>query len=329
MLNKDITTFLRNEAKLYEAAVIKALRGKLLQNGMYASVAQKGDDRDVMRIVLGLVGAENTGVRAHAKKNIELVSTQGGKNLSLSKLRQEIINNLDKTIDENGTIDQRKFGVYMEQVGFDYAEEVLKRLFNRRTFSFKESGDQSGQDMNYDWSVRFRTYNNINGLTEEEKKKLQSGIRFEHKNTLNNFHIGNGTLDKDYVERWINNKGGFLNEELSLQELTVMYILLAKFSNNYPIFFSVKDQNFLFSSDILDNPNLLYLKDFQPSGVDIEREAKQMYLDSLNIIDEDEMEIYISSLKKNKALYNEFEKDVIEHSLMNKMVKGSLWYGKK
>lgn len=329
MLNKDITIFLRNEAKLYEAAVIKALRGKLLQNGTYASVAQKGSDREVMEIVLGLVGAENTGARIQAKKNIELVSTEGGKDLPLSKLRQQIVNNLDKTIDENGAIDQRKFGVYMEQIGFNYAEEVLKKLFNRRTFSFKESGDQFGQDMGYDWSIQFRTYNNISNLSEEEKKKLQSGIKFEHKNTLNNFHIGNGTLDKNYVERWVNNKGGFLSEELSLQELTVMYILLAKFNNNYPIFFSVKDQDFLFASDILDNPNSLYLKDFQPSGIDIEHEAEQMYLDSLNIIDEDEMGIYISSLKKNKTLYNEFEKDVIEHSLMNKMVKGSLWYGKK
>ena len=217
----------------------------------------------------------------------------------------------------------------MEQIGFDYAKEVLKNLFNRRTFSFKESGDATGQDMGYDWAIQFRTYNNINNLTEEERKKLQSGIRFEHKNTLSNFHIGNGTLDKNYIEKWMSSKGRFLNEELSLQELTAMYILLAKFNNNYPIFFSIKDQDFLFASDILYNPNLLYLKDFQTSGIDIEKEAEQMYLDSLGIIDEDEMDIYVSSLKSNKTLYKEFEKDVIQHSLMNRKIKGSLWYGKQ
>lgn len=326
----NVKNILAERAKVYESAVIKSLRAQLIRNGShYSREGLQGTDDDVLKICLGLVGSDFTGIRIKSKndveklKNIDLIN-EGGKLKGLSKNRKQIVDDLKIYIKDEEELERRLGGVYLEHLGQDYLQGVAKLLFKKGTYSMKESGNSEGQDPNYDWYLSFRLQN-VEDMSEKEKKALQNKIKFEHKSHLNNFHITDNYLDIRYIDDYIKEDELY---SMSISEMAMIALLLKKFDNNYPIFFSISDRDYLLSSQIFEEKTgELYVKDIK-ENIDIDRETEKLYQESYNF-DNEEADIYLEDLKNNSKVYEGFKRDVIRSAIADNKFKASLWYGKR
>lgn len=319
----NVKNILAERAKVYESAVIKSLRAQLIKSGsQYSKEGLQGSDDKVLNICLGLEGADFSGIRIDSRKKVTFIN-EGGRLKEVSKNRERIIDNLKHYVEDEKELEKRIGGVYLEQLGQEYIERVAKILFNDGTF-VRESRSSKGQDPNYDWYLSFKLQN-VEDMSKEEKKALKNKIKFEHKSHLDNFHITDNYLDIRYVDDYIKEDELYT---MSISDMAMIALLLKKFDNNYPIFFSILDEKYLLSSQVFEEKTgKLYIKDIK-ENIDIDRETEKLYQESYNF-DNEEADIYLEDLKNNSKVYEGFKKDVIRSAIADNKFKVSLWYGKR
>lgn len=261
--------------------------------------------------------------------------TINGKEYTLSPEREEEIRRLFK---QNGewTMEDRQLrlsGLVFEEAG----ERLLSNNLDKLGIKV---GSESGI-FNVEMSKDFKADTQqllLTFYTEEEMKEYNRDkhdymfdtaryMYWDHKNSLESFHIGTSNVEVDYTNRLANIDGesvSGIDLGIPMYEVLSSTVLLERLSI-LPVYYSILSHQVLLTSDVLSNPDEFFLK--KPkffTKTELDRMAREMVLAKMNGASEEE----IAAMRYRRL--NWFDKDFWEDKPNIKFsTTTELWYGKR